>query len=243
MILRDTPFELIHVGKCGGGTVSRELRSRGYNFGHIHMSRPVFSTQQRYVVLVRDPVSRFVSAFNWRLYLYETSKLADPGEDAIRMLRQQSEYAFLRQFADIHDLAERLIDKTERESSHIATMMALIAHVQQGFGWYLDELLDHLRPHQLLGVIAMENFASDFERLFGFRPERQENRSPKDSNRQLTLSARTALARLFSMEYRTLARLAIVARQTRCPISVDYSTLESLPRKAENDEKDSTSNF
>lgn len=58
----------IHVGKCGGSTVWSWLRHAGVDFDEVHLHRPA-NTQERayskFVVWVRDPVDRFVSAFNY----------------------------------------------------------------------------------------------------------------------------------------------------------------------------------
>ena len=63
-----------HLGKAGGGTVSRELR---LNHMSISMSHPkpnpgrIVELQrgpsQTLIVNLRDPIDRFISAFRWRL--------------------------------------------------------------------------------------------------------------------------------------------------------------------------------
>ena len=63
-----------HLGKAGGGTVSRELR---LNHISIAMSHPKPNSgriaelqkgpSQTLIVNLRDPVDRFISAFRWRL--------------------------------------------------------------------------------------------------------------------------------------------------------------------------------
>jgi hypothetical protein len=65
----DLGFDVIHVGKCAGSSLAAELSQRGYSFNHIHMSQPTMEPNRKVVVLVRDPVERFISAFNWRLYV------------------------------------------------------------------------------------------------------------------------------------------------------------------------------
>lgn len=219
----ERPFDLVHVGKCGGGTVVQELRGRGCQFEQFHMRKPVFAPGRRYVVLVRDPVARVVSAFRWRRHLLDGDLLsADRKRDPLDRLRQEMERTFLSQFRDVNEFAEQLTPVGDHDVSAISTMMALVAHVPQGFGWYLDELLDQLAPPQLLGVIAMERFADDFQSLFGFRPQAHRHRNLSERP-GLSAVGRANLARELRAEYRTLARLAAVARQAGCPLSLEYA--------------------
>jgi len=74
-LLRKPRLQLIHVGKCGGTTLRLllgedqwvERRFRRLKITHIHV--PVFSPSDMYVFAVRNPISRLISAFNWRWHL------------------------------------------------------------------------------------------------------------------------------------------------------------------------------
>jgi hypothetical protein len=219
----ETPFDLVHVGKCGGSSVVEELRQRGFAFEHVHMRRPRLAADRRYVVLVRDPVARFVSAFNWRHHLLAGDLLpAARTQDPIAQLRHRTEHEFLLHFDDVNAFAERLVHTGETEVSPLVALMQLIGHVPQGFAWYLDELLGWIEPSQLIGVIATERLADDFEGLFGFRPTAERNRLDASRATLLSPQGRANLAREFAGEYRTLGRLADVARRAGVAISMTY---------------------
>jgi hypothetical protein len=216
-------FDLIHVGKCGGGSIVEELRARNYQFGHIHMQRPVAEAGRRYVILVRDPVARFVSAFNWRRHrLAHDPMPAARSDDPITRLRHRSERELLEAFEDANAFAERLVRTDGREVTSLTTMMALIGHVPQGFAWYLDHLLERIEPEQLAGVIATERLAADVERLFGFRPTAERNRHAAGRPPVLSPAGRANLAREFDSEYRTLSRLDQLASRAGAPMSIRY---------------------
>ena len=58
----------VHVGKAGGGTIVRMLDVAHVAYDHIHV-HPVpllkLHSHPHIVVVVRDPVARFISAYNW----------------------------------------------------------------------------------------------------------------------------------------------------------------------------------
>ncbi|MFN9367597.1 MAG: sulfotransferase family 2 domain-containing protein [Planctomycetia bacterium] len=181
------------------------------------------AADRRYVVLVRDPVSRFVSAFNWRCHLLENELLpAARTQDPIARLRHRTEREFLAHFEDVNAFAERLVQTGEHEVSALATLMQLVGHVPQGFVWYLDDLLDGIEPSQLAAVIATERLADDFEAVFGFRPVAERNRHYGSRGTALSPQGRANLAREFAAEYRTLDRLADLARRAGTPMSMTY---------------------
>lgn len=223
LITSDMAFDLVHVGKCGGISVVVELQAHGFRFDHVHMRRPTYAADRRYVVLVRDPVSRFVSAFNWRKHLLGNDLL--PGAhtaDAIGRLRHRAERELLAEFQDVNAFAERLTCPTGFDVSALSTLMQLIGHVPQGFSWYLDDLLAAIAPGQLAGVIATERLADDFAAMFGFRLVAENHRHYASSGSTVSPVGRANLAREFRGEYRTLGRLADLARQAGVPMSMRY---------------------
>ena len=64
----DKPVLFVHIGKAGGGAVQMQLRSAGISFDAVHLSYTpsnAILSHDWIVVGVRDPVARFVSAYNW----------------------------------------------------------------------------------------------------------------------------------------------------------------------------------
>jgi len=65
------PIVFIHVGKCGGSTLERWLHARGVKHTQIHTeSRNLPSSgnvdaRLRYMLMLRDPVQRFQSAYEY----------------------------------------------------------------------------------------------------------------------------------------------------------------------------------
>ena len=62
---------LIHIGKCGGSTLKAAIM-KTYNdfpFDIVHIEKPFFKSKNKYIIIARGPISRVISAFNWRYKL------------------------------------------------------------------------------------------------------------------------------------------------------------------------------
>ena len=69
----------IHIGRCSGSSIMDEIKTpNGYNtipythINEVHMREPFYSKYENYVIIIRNPIDRFVSAFNWSYYRLET---------------------------------------------------------------------------------------------------------------------------------------------------------------------------
>jgi len=227
----DTPFDLVHVGKCGGSTIASELQAANFRFGHFHLQRPVARPETRYVILTRDPVARFVSAFHWRRHLYSTGALPPTNSTGpLSELRHRAEREFLFQFESANALAEQLGAEGSREVGPASTLLALIGHVPQGFDWYLGHLIGQIEPGQIAGVICTENLSGDFEHLFGFLPKQEINRLNSPPTPQVSEKGRANLAREFHKEYAVLHKLSLLAQTTGVRMSRRYDPVHgALP--------------
>jgi len=223
MIPTGAEFDLVHVGKCAGGTVASALRQAGYSFQQVHMRRPEVSRSRSYVVLVRDPVARFVSAFNWRRHrLSHDINRHDAQRDPIWRLKHQSEWAFVSMFESAGALAEQLVAGPGFDVSPAIELTNLIGHVRHGFAWYLGHLLGEIEPSQLLAVVCQERLEQDLLATFGIRPAVSRHHDYPRLSEELSPLARANLATFLSDEYRTLERLRRLADAAGVPISMDY---------------------
>lgn len=189
------------------------------------MRRPDVCPSRSYVVLVRDPMSRFVSAFNWRRHrLSHDINPEDPQRDPIWRFKHQSERAVLSMFESVGALAEQLVNEPGIDVSPAIELMNLINHVRHGFAWYLGHLLDEIKPSQLLAVVCQERLEEDMLAVFGVRPTASLNRDYPRPSEELSPLARANLAKFLSEEYRTLAKLRRMADTAGVPMSVDYGS-------------------
>ena len=59
-------YTIIHIGKCGGGNLRKMVKHNPEKYNIIHLKQIKFNPNKKYIVLIRDPITRFVSAFNWK---------------------------------------------------------------------------------------------------------------------------------------------------------------------------------
>ncbi len=73
---------IIHIGKCGGGSLKQELIKKYEQFKNLywepilgcHCSKPLINSNFKYVILIRDPINRFISAFYWKMFRCTTEE-------------------------------------------------------------------------------------------------------------------------------------------------------------------------
>ena len=65
----------VHIGKCGGSSLwqvipdSPLLKKRFNNVTKVHISKPPIFNKASYLIVLRNPIKRAISAFNWRYKL------------------------------------------------------------------------------------------------------------------------------------------------------------------------------
>jgi hypothetical protein len=216
-------FTLIHVGKCGGISVRKALSSRDTLYCCVHAAKPdLANLSKRIIFMVRDPVERFVSAFNWRYYLLSTGqRTAAPG-DRVSQLKLRFELEFLSCFADVNDFALQLSNDVWKGMYELQYLSGLIGHVNMGFDFYYSELLDNCSSFELAGVICTEHLASDFNRIFGYELEFRENHLYPQRSRFLSTDARINLERLLLNEFSVLDRISELAQKKGVYMSKRY---------------------
>lgn len=71
----------IHIGKCGGVTLSQAIDSseilnkKFKKITKVHVFKPPILRKASYMILVRNPISRVLSAFNWRSLMSHNSNI------------------------------------------------------------------------------------------------------------------------------------------------------------------------
>lgn len=198
-ISNSTPFEYIHIGKTGGGTIKRELIRAGFNFRTVHIgfflrghSKINFKSGKNYVISIRNPICRWVSAFNWRYYLIV---------DTEKRKGERGENKFLRYWKTPNNLAEHLYDELgNRNFKHDIPG----THVEMGIYYYLKGLSNDTK---ILGVIMQETLAEDMKRLFNITTSARSHGSYGEYSKYLSSKSIDNLRKYLKEDYRCLKQL------------------------------------
>lgn len=183
---------LFHIGKCGGTSIIKALKeySKLEIIHHIRPESSIFNQNHEIIILIRNPISRFVSAFNFSKAIinFDILKVKNPEDlnitnciapDRIRAKIRNQGISFTEDydklvsyFDNANSLAEALSSKEHNLNSQAKKLMNYpIEHLYKGIGWYLDNG-DFVSQHhkRILKVIRIEYFDEDFQDLLNKKP-------------------------------------------------------------------------
>ena len=150
---------LIHVGKCGGSY----LNSIFPGMKEIHMCQAIFKTNNSFILILRNPIDRFVSAYYHSRWLIEYDvkdktykdlfndidspyyKLRCRTKSRLEMGNPFGDYKngdrykeLIMYFNEANDLAEALSCSDEVRKAKAKELMNMdIEHIRRGLGYYL----------------------------------------------------------------------------------------------------------
>ena len=214
-------YHLVHVGKCGGESVIRAL---GRSLGRLQVHHSVGANEaiadavlrrdpkNAFIVLSRDPVARFISAFEWDLH----SKSLDGDGETMKNAHWGRIY---RGFRNANALAVALssADRELRDLAHLAFDGSDL-HMQFDLAWYLPPLIAGHLPAERTYLIRTESIDADMAALcrhLGLRDQRlpvtkndYKHRLPADRlTRELSEEGRRNVMLKSHASYATMAEL------------------------------------
>lgn len=159
-------LKVIHIGKCGGTTVkgaiaqSSLLAKKFESIEKIHIRKPKYSRYDHYLIIIRHPIDRALSAFNWRHHLVvDTEK---------QRSRFTGEWEILKKYSTLSSISEHLYKaETLDPSDQVASEFKTIHHLKEDISFYLGEILENLNPEQVYGIVKQHSLTEDCHRLFG----------------------------------------------------------------------------
>ena len=193
---------VILIGKCGSGSLRAALKQSGAadKMFIVHVQRPLFRDDLKYIIVARNPLTRVISAFNWRykrVVIDEAQRNRFPGE-----------YEILRRYGTIGTLGEALYDADALPRHEAFRDARHIHHIREDISFHLTDLLERCSPTQIEAVLMQENLDRDMGRVFGFENVRRiHDNSVMCDRGTLSDRARTNLVRFLHRDYEALTRL------------------------------------
>lgn len=203
----------IHIGKCGGSSLwdaiqrSPVVNDQFKTTHKIHIKKPPILQKARYLIVVRNPIERAISAFNWRYKLVV--------EDEVQVNRFKGEYDILLEYKSLNAMAEALYDTDGELNLRTNRQFRTIHHLKESIAFYLTDLLSHLYPEQLFAVLATETLDQDIANALqiGSVPKNHSNKDSVQSEKLwLSNSAKLNLHRFLADDYVCVEKLLHLAR-------------------------------
>lgn len=163
---------VIHIGKCGGSTVTNELKKRKIPFETVHVSKAIYDPSKRYVIVTRNPTQQFVSAFNWRLHILMHNQNKLKGNEHEKNL--------LSHYKNVNNLAMNLYNKSGVLNQGLHhSIVKTKSHLYKRNHFYLDNFLQKCPKEHIRGVICTETIHTDMKRIFNIDVTSHANNNKK----------------------------------------------------------------
>ncbi|WP_338733081.1 sulfotransferase family 2 domain-containing protein [Mangrovimonas cancribranchiae] len=165
---------VIHIGKCGGSSVIEELKKRDVKFFEKHVGEVTYRKKKKYIIVIRNPISRFVSAFNWRYKLVV--------EDGTQKDLYQGEKELLEKYSDINSLAEAIYDEKGALALDFKKDKFYIHHLKEDIDFYLGDFLKKCKKEQIIAILATETLSEDLKTHFNITLKSHLKKNKKKTN-------------------------------------------------------------
>ena len=146
-------MQVIHIGKCGGSTVINVLKKNKIACDEIHINEPKFNDKHKYLIVIRNPIDRIISAFNWRYKLVVIDKKQEK-----RFLDEKNT---LTKYKCINTFAENILNFDVKKT--------YIHHIYENIDFYLSNFLTKCKKENIIGVVTQENLEYDIQQIFKIR--------------------------------------------------------------------------
>jgi hypothetical protein len=137
------------------------LRANNFNFNRIHVQKFRYKPAIKYLIVLRNPIERFISSFYWRKHLVLNGQKN----------RFAGEYDFFQKFTTIEGLIQNDITILEKQYVH---------HLKEDIHYYLGDFADQCNPNNIIGVICTENLNNDIENIFNIQAGVHKNNNSKN---------------------------------------------------------------
>ena len=194
----------VHIGKCGGSSCRKRLDEIKFRYVNIHIRQiPSYSIPNRrrkFYIVIRNPIARAVSAFNWRrklVYVDQTQRNRFPGE-----------YEVLAKYQSVNDLAENLCDENGLLRDKAVAEFNRIHHLRERISLYIAHFDIVKDKRSITGVLMQGSLADDIARVFKVPlGNKKEKANFRPDDEPLSDQARRNLTRLLKDDFTVIEQL------------------------------------
>jgi hypothetical protein len=178
-------LRFVHIGKTGGSTLIKLFEDNNVNISEYHFNKN-YKLNEKYIIWLRNPLTRFVSAFNMEHHFitfdYKNMKVKDVTNKNCmwpkvihNLIISKRRYVIdpqfdelIRFFGTANNLAEGLTsDNAETKEKALRLMnFDTKGHIFRGIGWYLNNgKFVKNRNKNIIFVGKMETMEEDIKKL------------------------------------------------------------------------------
>lgn len=193
---------LIHIGKCAGTTLDNVIKNNkaklNYkNYFKIHLQKPPILKKAKYIIVIRNPIERIVSAFYWRSKIILLDK------------QQQNRFYNEKNILENLTLIEILnnLYKSNKKNKVFHRKLERIHHIKEGYYYYLNNLLKKINKEQILYVFTQENLTYELNSQLGIKVLGRLHENKKNKNNEISKQALHNLKKFLKNDYDALKKL------------------------------------
>jgi len=206
---KDSADELvyIHIGKCGGASLWRAItdssviKERYKRVHKVHIVKPPVLKNASYLIVIRNPIERAISAFNWRHKLVV--------EDEAQRHRFEGEWEVLKKYGTLNNLAEALYADQVLDLD-VSNEFQIIHHLKESIAFYLNDILDYIKAEQVFCILSTETLNDDIYNNLAVTEVARVHANAKntdESKKFLSDKARENLRRYLYEDYQCIEKL------------------------------------
>ena len=128
------PFTFIHIGKTGGSTVGSFLKKHLF-IKEIHNRTPVYNPNTKFIIWIRDPIKRFISAFYWSKHRCSCKNNVE--EHCLQFNCNKEEEEVINKYETVNEISNKLYDKNGNLVNEVVNDIYKLNHTNTGHAWYL----------------------------------------------------------------------------------------------------------